>query len=288
MICFNDDYRAAIVANKETTAINIFKRIRMAYEQLPNYIKPGVKDYGKTGMTLGNDSSIIVSTTTATSVRGDSLNCVLLDEAAHIESHLLEDFWSSVIPTISSGKKSKILVVSTPKGVGNKFYDIYSGAETGKLKSWVAERIDWWDVPGRDEEWKQHQIELLGSEEKFLQEFNNTFLDDAATAVGASILEQFKKLKKSPIWTSEDGEYTIFENPDIDRLYAIGVDVGEGIGRAASVAQILDVTDLQSIKQVGVYSSSRIEPYHFANKLSTIVGSSTNANRTKQLWSSSY
>ena len=89
MVCFHEDYRAAIVANKETTAINIFKRIRMAYEQLPNYIKPGVKDYGKTGMTLGNDSSIIVSTTTATSIRGDSLNCVLLDEAAHIEPHLV-------------------------------------------------------------------------------------------------------------------------------------------------------------------------------------------------------
>jgi hypothetical protein len=76
MACFHDDHRAAIVANKETTAINIFKRIRMAYEQLPNYIKPGVKDYGKTGMTLGNDSSIIVSTTTATSIRGDTLNCL--------------------------------------------------------------------------------------------------------------------------------------------------------------------------------------------------------------------
>jgi hypothetical protein len=85
MVCFKEDYRAAIVANKEATAINIFKRIRMAYEQLPNYIKPGVKDYGKTGMTLGNDSSILVSTTTATSIRGDSLNCVLIDEAAYIE-----------------------------------------------------------------------------------------------------------------------------------------------------------------------------------------------------------
>ena len=79
MVCFHDDYRVAIVANKETTAINIFKRIRMAYEQLPNYIKPGVKDYAKTGMTLGNDSSIIVSTTTATSIRGDSLNCLTGD-----------------------------------------------------------------------------------------------------------------------------------------------------------------------------------------------------------------
>lgn len=85
MACFNDDHRAAIVANKESTAINIFKRVRMAYEQLPNYIKPGVKDYGKTGMTLGNDSSIIVSTTTATSIRGDSLSTLAIDEVAFIE-----------------------------------------------------------------------------------------------------------------------------------------------------------------------------------------------------------
>lgn len=270
MVCFHDDYRAAIVANKENTAINIFKRIRMAYEQLPNYIKPGVKDYGKTGMTLGNDSSIVVSTTTATSIRGDSLNCVLLDEAAHIEPHLIEEFWSSVIPTVSSGKKSKILVVSTPKGVGNKFYEIYSGAESGKFKTWVPQRIDWWDFPGRDEAWKQSQIELLGSEEKFHQEYDNTFLDDAASAVGASVIERFKKEKKDPIWVSEDKEYTVFEYPNKDKLYVVGVDVGEGIGRASSVAQILDVTDLQNIKQVAVFGSSKIEPYHFATKLNVI------------------
>jgi hypothetical protein len=273
MVCFHDDYRAAIVANKETTAINIFKRIRMAYEQLPNYIKPGVKDYGKTGMTLGNDSSIVVSTTTATSIRGDSLNCVLLDEAAHIEPHLIEEFWSSVIPTVSSGKKSKILVVSTPKGVGNKFYEIYSGAESGKLKTWVHQRIDWWDFPGRDEAWKQSQIELLGSEEKFFQEYDNTFLDDAASAVGASVIDRFKKEKKDPIWSSDDGEYLVFEYPNPNKLYVIGVDVSEGIGRAASVAQILDVTDLQNIKQVAVYGSTKIEPYHFANK-PNVIGSS--------------
>jgi len=85
VVCFNDDQTAAIVANKEATAITIFKRVRMAYEQLPNYIKPGVKDYGKTGMTLGNDSSIIVSTTTATSIRGTSLSMLAIDETAFIE-----------------------------------------------------------------------------------------------------------------------------------------------------------------------------------------------------------
>lgn len=270
MACFNEDHRAAIVANKEATAINIFKRVRMAYEQLPNYIKPGVKDYGKTGMTLGNDSSILVSTTTATSIRGDSLSTLAIDEVAFIESHILEEFWSSVIPSVSSGKKSKVLLVSTPNGIGNKFYEIFSGAENGSLSSWSASRIDWWDRPGRDENWKHDQIQLLGSEEKFLQEYGNTFLDDAAAAVGASVIERFKTQKKNAIWTSEDKEYIVYEYPNKNNLYVVGVDVGEGIGRASSVAQILDVTDLQNIKQVGVYGSSKIEPYHFANKLSTI------------------
>lgn len=270
VVCFNDDQSAAIVANKEATAITIFKRVRMAYEQLPNYIKPGVKDYGKTGMTLGNDSSIIVSTTTATSIRGTSLSMLAIDETAFIEPHILSEFWSSVIPTISSGKKSKILLVSTPNGVGNRFYEIYSGAESGQLKEWKSERIDWWDIPGRDEQWKRTQIELLGTEEKFLQEYGNAFLDDSSSAVGALLIEKFKQNKKPPIWTSEEGDYTVFEYPDKTKLYVIGVDVGEGIGRAASVAQVLDVTDLQNIQQVAVYGSPTIEPFHFANKLLTI------------------
>lgn len=91
----------------------------------------------------------------------------------HHNTHLLEEFWSSVIPTISSGKKSKILLVSTPQGVGNKFYEIYSQAEQNLNPPWKAERIDWWEVPGRDQAWKETMIAALGSEEKFLQEFNN-------------------------------------------------------------------------------------------------------------------
>jgi hypothetical protein len=270
MACFNDDHRAAIVANKESTAINIFKRVRMAYEQLPNFIKPGVKDYGKTGMTLANDSSIVVSTTTATSIRGDSLSTLAIDEVAFIESYILEEFWSSVIPAVSSGKKTKVLLVSTPNGVGNKFYEIFSGAESGKLPSWKSARIDWWDRPGRDEQWKQDQIQLLGSEEKFEQEFGNTFLDASTSAVGTTVIERFKKLKRDPIWVSEDGEYSVFEYPDPSQLYVVGVDVSEGIGRASSVAQVLNVTDLQNIKQVAVYGSAVIEPYHFANKLNIL------------------
>jgi hypothetical protein len=264
--CFFDDQRVIIVANKEGTAINIFKRIRLAYEMLPNYLKPGVKEYGKTGVTFANGSSIGISTTTSTAARGDSASILCIDEAAFIEPHFMEDFWKSVIPIVSSGKKTKIFMVSTPNGTGNKFYEVYSGAEKG-TNGWKAERIDWWDVPGRGEKWRKQMAAALGSDEAFQQEFGNTFLDAGNSAVGASVIERFKENKKPAIWTGEDGNYKVYEKPDPSKLYVIGVDVGEGIGRAASVAQVLDVTDLQDIRQVAVYGSNVIEPYHYANKL---------------------
>ena len=110
LACFHEDQRILIVANKEQTAINIFKRVRIAYEQLPNYLKPGAVEYGKTSMTLGNGSSIGISTTSSDAGRGESVNCVILDELAFIDNHLVEEFWKSVYPIISSSKKSKICV----------------------------------------------------------------------------------------------------------------------------------------------------------------------------------
>ena len=83
--CFGDDQRILVVANKEQTAINIFKRIRLAYEQLPNWLKPGVVEYGKTSMTLTNGSSIGISTTSSDAGRGDSCNCLVLDELGFID-----------------------------------------------------------------------------------------------------------------------------------------------------------------------------------------------------------
>jgi hypothetical protein len=197
-------------------------------------------------------------------------NVFYANHILHHNTHILEEFWASVIPAISSGKTSKIFMVSTPNGVANKFYEIYSSAESNPNKKWKTERIDWFDVPDRDEAWKSDMVAALGSEEKFLQEFGNCFLDDASCAVGALVIEKFKLEKTPPVWISDDGEYQVFEFPDTNKIYAIGVDVGEGIGRASSVAQILDVTDLKNINQVAVYGSAVIEPYHFANKLNVI------------------
>lgn len=268
--CFNNDQRVLIVANKEGTAIEIFQRIRLAYEELPNWLKPGVKEYGKTSMTLANGSRIGISTTTGTAARGQSVNCLILDELAFIEPHLVEPFWNSVYPIISSSKKSKIFIASTPNGTENLFYTLYNGADTG-ANGWSAERIDWWEVPGRDDTWKESTIQTMGSEEIFRQEFGNEFLESGESIVDENLLEKLLMNVMKPEHVFDDGEYLIWDPPTPGKQYVVGVDVSEGVEQAASVVQVLDLTDLTSIKQVAIFHSNKISPYNFTAKLHEIL-----------------
>jgi hypothetical protein len=268
--CFNEDQNILIVANKESTAINIFKRVRLAYEQLPNYLKPGAVEYGKTSMTLGNGSNIGISTTSSDAGRGSSVNCLILDELAFIDNHLVENFWRSVYPIISSSKKSKIFIASTPNGTDNLFYELYSGAMEGK-NDWRAERVDWWEVPGRDEEWKEKTIRSLGSVEAFDQEFGNVFLQTGESSVNEKMFEEMKTDIKEPEFIYDDGKYILFDTVKQDRIYVAGVDISEGVGAAASVIQILDITNLKNIEQVAIYHNRNISPYNFTAKLYEIL-----------------
>jgi hypothetical protein len=268
--CFFEDQRILVVANKEQTAINIFKRIRMAYEKLPNYLKPGAVEYGKTAMSLGNGSSIGISTTSSDAGRGDSCNVLILDELAFIDNHLVEQFWSSVYPIISSSKKSKIFVASTPNGTGNLFHDLYSGAIDGK-NDWKAEKVDWWEFPGRDEEWKEKTIRTLGSRDVFDQEFGNIFLQTGESALDEKLFEEMKRECTEPKFVFNEGKYLMWDEPDKEKIYVAGVDISEGVGEAASVIQILDITDLREIKQVAIYHDRTISPYNLTTKLHEIL-----------------
>lgn len=268
--CFNDDQRILIVANKEQTAKNIFKRVRMAYEMLPNYLKPGVIEYGQTSMTLTNGSSIGISTTSSDAGRGDSCNCLILDELAFIDNHIVEKFWESVYPIISSSKKSKIFIASTPNGTENLFYKLYVGAMEG-ANNWKAERIDWWEIPGRDEKWKHDTIKTLGSEEIFSQEFGNEFLHSGETSINETLYQFLYKDVREPEYVFDDGKYLVWEEPKENRLYVAGVDVSEGVNSNASVVQILDITDLTAIEQVAVYYTRDTIPYQFTTKLLEIL-----------------
>ena len=264
--CFQESQRILVVANKEQTAINIFSRIRTAYEMLPNYLKPGVIEYGKTSMKLANGSSIGISTTSSDAGRGDSCNVLILDELAFIPNNLVDAFWKSVYPIISSSKKSKIFIASTPNGTDNLFYKLYMDG-MNKKSNWYAEKMLWYEIPGRDEKWKQETIQSIGSEEAFKQEFDCEFLESGDSFIDEEYFAKLESLIIDPKHIFEDGAYKIWEEPDVNCIYTIGVDVAEGVNKNYSVIQIFDITDLTEIKQVAEYSSNKINPFEFTTKV---------------------
>lgn len=270
--CFQDDQRILLVANKEATAIEIFQRVRLAFEELPAWLKPGVVEYGKTSMVLDNGSRIGITTTTGTAARGQSVNLLIIDEMAFIESHLVEEFWKSVFPIITSSKKSKVFVCSTSNGTDNLFYKIFDGAEKNE-NGWDYDVIKWHEIPGRDEKWAANTKQAIGSPEAWLQEFECVFLNSGESSIDEELFLEMSQKCDSPKILLEEGNYKIWEEPDTsgNRTYVAGVDVSEGVGVDASVIQILDITDIKDIKQVAVYHNRNIPPLEFSNKLHTIL-----------------
>lgn len=271
MACFFPDQRVLILANKEETAKELHARIRFAFELLPNYLKPGVKGYGKTSIELENGSIIEASTTSTDSGRGKSISVLCVDEMAHIDD--LDAFFESVYPTISSSKKAKMFAISTPNGKNNKFYHLYDDAVRG-LNGWHPEKVNWDEVPGRDEKWKELTMRTMGSLKSFRQEYENYFDDDSGeSAFSEELFKILKESVKNPIQVIESPKdhLDIWEPPVSGHIYSIGVDVAEGIGKNASTADVLDITDIKNIRQVASYWTNQIEPKHFAVKVLEIA-----------------
>lgn len=162
----------------------------------------------------------------------------------------------------------------TPRGTGNKFHEIYTQAETGEQSdamAWVPERIDWWEVPGRGKKWKASMMIALGGDpQQFAQEFENAFLETGESAIDASLIDYFRQISRQPEFIFENGSYKVWQEPKSNRIYGIGVDVAEGVGKASSVVQVLDFTDLTNIEQVAVYSNNHIHPTPFAEVINRI------------------
>lgn len=167
---FNADKTILLVANKESTAREIIKRIKLAYEEIPNWLKAGVGEWAKESLVLTNNSRIEISTTTGTAARGKSADLLFVDEMDFIEAGMLKEFWASVFPIISSKKKSKIIVASTPRDTSGLFYKLYDGSVKGE-NEWSNLRIKWDDVPGRDEKWKKAIMGSIGDPAIFQREF---------------------------------------------------------------------------------------------------------------------
>ena len=261
--CFHPEKTIAILANKGATAREMLARITLMLENLPFFLQPGCKALNKSSIEFSNNSKIIASATSGSSIRGLSINLLFLDEFAFVENDA--QFYTSTYPVVSSGNDTKVIITSTANGIGNVYHKIWEGASTN-TNEYKPFRVDWWDVPGRDEAWKLSTIANT-SELQFDQEFGNNFHGRGNTLLDANDLLTLKAVE--PIKWSEN--ILIYEYAKPEHNYIMTVDVAKGRGQDYSTFNIID-TSVQPFKQVCVFRDNNISPmllpdivYKYAN-----------------------
>jgi hypothetical protein len=257
-ILFNENVNVAILANKLATAREIMSRLQLSYEYLPNFLKMGILEWNKGNITLSNGSKVQADSTSGSSVRGRSFNVIFLDEFAFIPNNIAEAFFSSTYPTISSGQSTKVIIVSTPNGVGNLFYRLWVDA-TEKRNDYVAFSVHWSMVPGRDEKWRDQTIRNT-SEQQFRAEFECEFLGSNNTLISGPKLRSL--VWHNPIHKDMGDCLHIHKEPEPNHTYTMCVDVAEGQGLDYSAFSIIDVTTIP-YRLVAKYRNNTITPLLF-------------------------
>ena len=252
---FNPTVNVAILANKAVTARDLLSRLQLAYEHLPDWLQQGVMTWNKGSLELENGSKILASSTSASAVRGGSYNIIFLDEFAYVPNNIATQFLSSVYPTISSGKESKVMMVSTPNGM-NMFYKLWNDAENGN-NTYIPIEVHWSEIPGRDKAWQEETIKNIG-EEQFQTEFDCSFLGSSNTLIHA---KKLSVLSHSAPLTTNAG-LRVYEKPNPESSYVITVDVSRGVTNDYSAFIVMDVSELP-YKQVAVYRDNEIKPMQF-------------------------
>ena len=222
---FQPDKTIAVLANKAATAREMLARVTLALENLPFFLQPGCKALNKGSIEFSNNSRIIAAATSGSSIRGLSVNLLFLDEFAFVQD--ATTFYTSTYPVISSGRTSRVIITSTANGVGNMYHKLWEGAIQG-TNEFKPFRVDWWDVPGRDEAWKKQTISNT-SELQFEQEFGNSFVGTGNTLINAETLLSLKA--ETPVYVQNGVK--VYEKPISDHNYVITVDVAREIGRAS-------------------------------------------------------
>ena len=264
-LVFNDNVNVGILANKAATAREILGRLQIAYENLPSWMQHGIVSWNKGSVELENGSKILAASTSASAVRGMSFNIIFLDEFAFVQNNIAEQFFASVYPTITSGKSTKVIIVSTPHGM-NHFYRMWHDAERG-INEYNPIEVHWSQVPGRDSKWKEQTIKNT-SAEQFKVEFECEFIGSVDTLIAPSVLRAMEY--REPI--RKQKSLDIFYEPEKDNIYVITVDVARGVGKDYSAFVVFDVTKFP-YKVVAKYRDNEIKPMVFPSIIERVAKS---------------
>lgn len=258
-VCFNKDKAVGILAHKGSMSVEVLDRTKQAIELLPDFLQPGIVEWNKKSIVLENGSSIGAYASSPDAVRGNSFSFIYIDEAAFINNW--EECFLAIQPVISSGRESKMIMTTTPKGL-NHFYDIWQSSVSGKSGMIPYEAV-WHSVKERlynkadifDDGYEWSSQAIAGSSlEQFLQEHNAEFFGSSGTLIRATTLSRLSFIDVLP-----DNSFYQYEAPKPDRKYVATLDTAEGRGQDYHSMQIIDITEFP-YKQVAVYHNNTVSP----------------------------
>ena len=268
-VVFNDSVNVGILANKAATARELLGRLQLAYENLPKWMQQGVLAWNRGSLELENGSKILAASTSASAVRGMSFNILFLDEFAFVPNHIADSFFASVYPTITSGKSTKVIMVSTPHGM-NHFYRMWHDAER-QQNQYVPTSVHWSEVPGRDEKWREQTIANT-SEQQFKVEFECEFLGSVDTLINPAKLRAL--VYDNPLQSSNGLD--VYVEPKKDHEYMCTVDVARGMDNDYSAFVIVDITSYPH-EVVAKYRNNSIKPMLFPSIIHDTIRGYNNA-----------
>ena len=268
-VLFNANVNVAILANKAATSREMLQRLQLSYENLPKWLQQGILQWNRGSLELENGSKIMAASTSSSAVRGMSFNIIFLDEFAFVPNHIADQFFSSVYPTISSGKSTKVIIISTPHGM-NMFYKLWHDAERNK-NEYITTEVHWSEVPGRDAAWKEQTIANT-SEQQFKVEFECEFLGSVDTLISPSKLRTMPY--SDPI--KQNKGLAVYKNVEPEHNYIITVDVARGTSQDYSAFCVLDTTTVP-YELVAKYRNNEIKPIIFPNVIVDVAKNYNNA-----------
>jgi hypothetical protein len=256
-VLFNQNVNVAILANKAATAREMLQRLQLSYENLPKWLQQGILQWNRGSLELENGSKILAASTSASAVRGMSFNVIFLDEFAFVPNHIADQFFSSVYPTVSSGKSTKVIIISTPHGM-NMFYKLWHDAERG-ANEYIPTEVHWSEVPGRDAAWKEQTIKNT-SEAQFKVEFECEFLGSVDTLISPSKLRTM--VYGDPV--AEKNGLAMYQKAEEGHQYVITADVARGVSGDYSAFLVVDTTTIP-YRIVARYRNNEVKPILFPN-----------------------
>jgi hypothetical protein len=314
-LLFHPEKTALCVADNFTTTKELIEKFKIALEGLPFFMKPGIETINSSNVRFDSKSRLVGRTTTKKSGIGLTVNLLYVDEFAHINESNLDEFYRAIFPTVTADPNGKIILTSTPNGK-NKFWEIWKDAVDGKSR-YVPIRVDWWQVPGRGDAWKQEVIADLGSVEDFNQEYGLQFFSSDKLLLNSRDLKRLDVIKKQYVQTNlileeelaHINDYLFFHknysNRTVDDFksdmdnYVFSIDTADGIGADYSVLNIYKVVsmpikelikkkeivkneiDAISIVQVGYLRSNELDIGEFALACEHIIYNVFNTDQTR-------